>query len=61
MRGHNYTYVGAKAGAVASAFQRSKSMNPVILLDEIDKISGSSGDSSGGQVASALLEILDPS
>lgn len=48
LRGHNYTYVGAKPGAIVSSYQRSKSMNPVILLDEIDKISGTTGDSSGG-------------
>eukprot|EP01038_Epipyxis_sp_PR26KG_P015676 gene15676-21205_t len=64
IRGHRRTYIGSIPGAIIQALKRVKCMNPVILLDEIDKLSG--GRSSGGGVFrggdpyAALLEVLDP-
>ena len=56
IRGHRRTYIGSKPGRLISALQNLSSNNPLILLDEIDKISsGGKGDPH-----SALLEILDP-
>jgi ATP-dependent Lon protease len=57
IRGHRRTYIGSRPGRFISALKKLPSNNPVILLDEIDKIVSSS---SKGNPQAALLEILDP-
>ncbi len=61
MRGHRKTYIGAMPGRIIRMLQKTKTNNPVILLDEIDKVGFKNTGNNQSDITSALLEVLDKS
>lgn len=57
LSGHSYTYEGSRPGAIANALAQAGRADPVILFDELDKVSGSS---KGNEVISQLIHLIDP-
>lgn len=60
IRGHRSTYVGAVAGNIMKAMEEAGTINPIIQLDEVDKMGQGNGGNMNGDPTAALLEVLDP-
>jgi ATP-dependent Lon protease len=60
IRGHRRTYIGAMPGTIIRAVRDAGSNNPLLMIDEIDKLGGDGGAAGVGGPASAMLEVLDP-
>jgi Lon-like ATP-dependent protease len=60
IKGHRRTYVGSMPGKPIQCLKLMKTMNPLILIDEIDKLASEGSGHRGGNPSSSLLELLDP-